>query len=144
MQTLLLRKLHSYIIHNNPEILLRLEEDFSVTSYLESKVAGVLDLLQSLLAEGKPAYIIEELCTNAMTADLRPSKANYLKELLSEEFEAEYERMRESGTLTYETVNLISICMPVFAAFDFSEENEDNRLLRYTLVGMVHDYLKES
>lgn len=122
--------------------MLRLQDSFSITTYLEQKVQSVEPLLKQLLAEGKPGYIIEELCLNEMTKDLRPSKYNYIKELLEAEFEADYNRFREMGMLTYEIVNLIEACNPVFEQLGFSEDRAEASTLKHAIIGAIGEYLE--
>ncbi|HEX5553371.1 MAG TPA: DUF1896 family protein [Chitinophagaceae bacterium] len=141
MQSMLTEKLWAYIVHNNPDLMFSLQEAHSVTRYLEEKVNAVMPMAAQLIDEGKPPYIIEELCLNAMTEELKPSRYQYIRSVIEEEFNADYERMKESGTLTYEVVNLIEACKGIFSDFDFNSENEANRHLRYAIIGQVHDYL---
>lgn len=141
MQSMLMQKLWAYIVHNNPDLMLRLQEELSVTGYLEGKVSAVMPMAERLIGEGKPLYIVEELCLNELTADLKPSRYLYIRSVLEDEFPQDYERLKESGTLTYEIVNLIESCKDIFSDFDFNIENEDNRHLRYAIIGQVHDYL---
>ena len=141
MQNVLMQKLWTYIVHNNPELMLSLQESGSVTRYLEEKVNTVMPVVAQLLDEGRPQYIIEELCFNAITEELKPSRYQYIRSVIEEEFNADYERMKESGTLTYEVVNLIETCKSIFSGFEFNSENEANRHLRYAIIGQVHSYL---
>lgn len=141
MQSMLMEKLWAYIVHNNPDLMLSLQEDYSVTRYLEEKISAIMPMVAQLLREEKPQYIIEELCLQAMTEDLKPSRFQYIRSLIEEEFNSDYMRMKESGTLTYEVVNLIEACKSIFSDFDFNSENEENRHLRYAIIGQVHDYL---
>jgi hypothetical protein len=141
MQSMLKKKLWAYIVHNNPDLMLSLQEAHSVTSYLETKVNAVIPMADKLLDEGKPIYVIEELCLNIMTEELKPSRYQYILSVIEEEFPQEFEQMKENGTLIYEVVNLIEICSNLFDDFDFSSENEANRHLRYSIIGQVHDYL---
>ena len=141
MQSILTEKLRAYIAYNNPDLLVSLQGDYSVTAYLEDKVASVIPLLEQLLAEAKPPYIVEELCLNEMTASLRPSKYQYLKNVLEEDFPADYTRMTEAGVLTYEVMNLIDATKEIFETTGFTEENEDDRFLRYAVITEIHDYL---
>lgn len=134
-------KLWAFIVHNNPDLMLGLQEDYSVTRYLEEKVNGILPMVDSLLAEGKPQYAIEELALNELTADLKPSKFLYIRSVLEEEFPDDFKRLSEDGVLTYEVVNLIEACQEIFETFHFSLENEDDRHLRYAIIAQVHDYL---
>ncbi|TRW21954.1 DUF1896 domain-containing protein [Flavobacterium zepuense] len=144
MQSQLKEKLWAYIVHNNPDLMITLQEDYSVTKYLEEKISNILPMAEAFLAEGKPQYAIEELCLNAMTEGLKPSKFLYIRSVIEEEFPDDFERLKENGVLTHEVVNLIAVCKEVFEAFDFKEENQDNRHLRYAVIAQVHDYLLSS
>lgn len=141
MQNVLMQKLWTYIVHNNPELMLSLQESCSVTRYLEEKVNAAMPMVGQLLDEGRPQYIIDEICLNAMTEELKPSRYQYIRAVIEEEFNTDYERMKENGTLTYEVVNLIETCKSIFSGFEFNSENEANRHLRYAIIGQVHDYL---
>lgn len=141
MQSRLKEKLRAFIYHNNPDLMLRLQESHSVDQYLNEKVNMVSPMVDQLLSEGRPLYILEELCLDTMTEELKPSRYLYICSVMEEEFAGEYERMRENGTLTYEVVNLMEACKGIFSDFDFSSENEANRFLRYAIIGQVHEYL---
>lgn len=140
MQQALITKLHEYIRENNPDLLFQLEEDGKVTEYLSGKISTVSALIKQT-ENGKPAYIIEDACMDVLTHDLRPSKFNYISNLLQQEFESAYNQLQESGTLKFEVINLINQCQPVFADLNFSEENEDNQFLRYAIIGTISGYL---
>lgn len=144
LEETLREKLRSYLVENTPDVLIGLQGDFSVTKYLEDKIALVRPLLQQWIEEGKPQYIIEELCLNELTKDLRPSRYLYIRNLLEEEFLQTYKRFRELGVLTYETINLIEACKDVFDKFGFNEENEDDRNLYYAITGTIAEYLERN
>ena len=120
-----------------------LQEQYRVTAYLEEKVHAVLPYMQQLLAEGKPIYIIEELCMARMTAELKPSKFLYLKSIIEDEFAAQGARWQAEGIFTYEVLNVLSEVEPVFDQFGFSQETEDNKDLRNTIIGEIADYIGE-
>ncbi|WEK17905.1 MAG: hypothetical protein P0Y49_13965 [Candidatus Pedobacter colombiensis] len=141
MQTVLKEKLQAYITVNNPEVLNELQAGLSVSAYLEDKVSAVMPLVLHLLEEGKPSYIIEELALKEMTASLRPSKFNYIKELLESDFLDSYQAFSTAGVLTYECINLIEACKDIFETFSFSEDNEDDRFLKYAVIAKIHEYL---
>lgn len=140
MQRTLINNLYQYIRANNPDILLDLEETGSVTTYLSDKVSSVDYLYKQLRIESKPAYIIEELCMKFLTQDLKPSRYNYIRNLLETEFEIKYNQLIESGLLLYEVSNMIKYCQSVFDDLNFSEENEENRFLRYAITGVIKEY----
>ncbi|SDW14012.1 hypothetical protein SAMN05444410_101327 [Hydrobacter penzbergensis] len=142
MQEVLIEKLHQYIAENNPDLLIALQEKGNVSGYLKEKIAEIDLLMNELLAINTPAYIIEERCMDELTKELRPSKFNYLISVLEEEFTSTYYRLKEGGLLTYEVINLIESCIPVFETFGFTLENENNRYLRYAIIGAVKEYFE--
>ena len=142
MQEMLKEKLWTHIVHNNPDLMLNLQQNFSLTDYLEQKVFNIQPLISQLLAENKPGYIIEELCMAELTIDLRPSKFNYIRDVLEEEFNLDFLRIKESGLLTYEIVNLISESETVFEILGFTEDNEQNRMLHYAIAGTIRQYME--
>ena len=144
MQEILKEKLWTYIGRNNADLMLNLQQDFSVTSYLEEMVNGIQSLASQLLVENKPGYIIEELCMEEMINNLRPSKFNYIRSVLEDEFEKDFLRIKESGLLTYEIANMISESETVFETLGFTEVNEQDRILRYAIASMIRQYLESN
>ena len=142
MQTILIEKLRGYITLNHPDLLIQLQSEHAVTDYLEQKVQSVEYLMNQLIQEGCPPYIIEELCLEELTKDLHPSEFTYIINLLEEEFEEDFLRMKEIGTLTFEIVNLIAACKPVFETVGFNKGKEDDRELHYAITGEIKAYLE--
>ncbi|PXY40569.1 hypothetical protein DMB65_11695 [Flavobacterium cheongpyeongense] len=141
MEDLLKEKLWFYIIHNNPDLMFTLQEDYSVLDYLNEKISSVKPILDDMLSDDTPQYIIEEICLNVLTEDLKPSRFLYIRSLLSDEFEKTYAAFQESGILTYEVINLIESCRPIFETIGFTKENEEDPNLRNALIGQIADYL---
>lgn len=141
MKKILINKLYEYIRENNPDLLFQLEEGRKVTEYLTDKISTVSALIKQT-DSGKPAYIIEEACMDVLTQDLRPSKFNYISNVLEEEFEDTYQQLQESRTFKIEVINVISFCQSVFEDLNFSEENEDNQFLRYAIIGTIEEYFQ--
>ena len=141
MEWVFKEKLWAYIVHNHPDLLFRLQESQSVNAYLEAKVSGIGSLIDQLLAEGKPTDVIEEQCLDALTGDLKPSRYRYIRSVLEEDFPTEYARLLQTGTLSYEIINMVEACQEVLDALQFSEENEEERAIRYAVIGEIHQYL---
>ena len=142
MKTQLIRQLHNYLLHNHTDLLIALQEEHRLEHYLRQKVDSVTDLLTHLREENRPAYVIEALCLEELTRDLRPSRFNYMRELLEAAFERDYRRMLNSGILTYELINLIGACEPIFEVFAFGEENEESGELKQAIMVMIAEYLE--
>lgn len=143
MKEVLKHKLHDYIRENNPDVLLTLELENSVTKYVSDKVNSLNHLVEELQKENKPAYIIEEICLNELTKDLKPSKFNYIINILEQEFEFAHQQLSKLKLLQYEVINMIAHCEQLFESFNFSEENEDNRQLRYAVIASINEYLNK-
>lgn len=142
MKTQLIKQLHSYLLHNHTDLLIALQEEHRLDHYLEQKVTSISELLAQLQEEKRPAYVIEALCLEELTRDLRPSRFNYMRQLLEAEFEPDYRRILRSGILTYELINLIGACEPIFEVFAFGEENEEGKELKSAITGMIAEYLE--
>ncbi|SFH37862.1 DUF1896 family protein [Pedobacter insulae] len=141
MKTALRTKLHQYIVDHNPELLLSLQEDFKVSNYINDKIEVVMPKVRQWLADGVQLHETQQRALKEMTSELRPSKYLFLNRILEEEFKDDFEKFTEAGVLTYELVNLIEVCRDTFTAFRFSEQNEDNRLLRYAIIADIANYL---
>ncbi len=141
MQELLIKRLQDYIRENNPDLLLLLLEECRLDDYLQENVASVNELITELVKENKSPSAIEELCIDELTKPLRPSRYNYLHALVEEEFPNDFDRLQQKEILTTELINMIAACDPVFNEMQFTEENEDDRYLRYAVTGAVHEYL---
>lgn len=141
MKTVLQEKLLAYIANNNPDLLTKLQQSQSVSAYLQERVDGIESLLDELISQSRPNYAIEEECLNALTASLRPSRYNYIRLVFEEEFPSDYERLDQAGVLAYELLNMLEVCQGIFDELEFNEENEDDRGIRYAVIGQIHDYL---
>lgn len=141
MKEILIGKLLEYIRDNNPDILFALEAEDKLRSWLYAKADSVQSLWQQMETEKQSAYIIEETCLNELTRELRPSRYNYILNLLEQEFENDYTILVQSGLLQHEVVNMIGYCDSVFNDLKFSEENEDNQFIQYAICGAISEYL---
>lgn len=142
MEQLLILKLHKYIAENNPDLLLELQQHNAVGRYLDNKVAAIVPLMDRLFEQGQGMYEIEEQCMEELTADLRPSRYLYIREVLAEEFEDEYGKLLEIGLVVFELLNLVESCKQVFDTIGFTAENEDDRQLRYAVTGAIREYFE--
>ena len=143
MEILLKEKLLEYLEDNNPDTLFSLQSEGSLDSYIEQKIDSVKGLIRRLEAEGNPSFIIESSCMDEMTESLRPSKFNYIMDILDEEFIAEYVLLQSTGTLVYEVINMIAFCKYIFEELDFNEDTEYSRVLHYAITGMIHEYFND-
>lgn len=142
MKTLLIGKLHSYMVQHHTDLLIALQEDHRLSHYLGSKVDSISGLIEDLQNENRPNYVIEALCLEELTRDLRPSRFSWMRELLEAEFPQDFQNMSRSGILTYELINLTGACEPIFEVFGFDEDHEDLPALRNAVTGMIAEYLE--
>lgn len=142
MKTLLIGKLHSYMVQHHTDLLIALQEDHRLSHYLGSKVDSISGLIEDLQNENRPNYVIEALCLEELTRDLRPSRFSWMRELLEAEFPQAYQNMNRSGILTYELINLTGACEPIFEIFGFGEDHEELPALRNAVTGMIAEYLE--
>ena len=63
---------------------------------------------------------------------------DYIKLVLEEEFLTTYLRFLNNGILHYELTNILELCEPLTRGLD-----EDDRFLRYEVIGTIADYLQE-
>lgn len=63
---------------------------------------------------------------------------DYVKLVLEEEFFRTYLRFSNHGILHYELTNILEICAPLIKGL-----NEDDRFLKYEVIGTIADYLQE-
>ncbi|MFX1705038.1 DUF1896 family protein [Chitinophaga sp. CC14] len=142
MENILENKLHSYLVENNPDMLLSLEQETKVTAYIKGKVSAVRKMMADMQQEGTPSYIIEEILMEELTSDLRPSRYNLLLSILQTEFGPTYESYREMGILTYELSAMINSCKHIFEQMPFTREEEENNRRYYAITGAIADYLE--
>lgn len=141
MHTRLKERLWAYIVQNNPDLMFDLQEEYAVIHYLEEKVSKVMPTALRLIGEGKEGHAIEELCLNEMTEDLKPSRYNYICNLLQRVFPNEYQQHRESGHLTYLAVSLVDYCRNSFNELGFSEKNIKEDAIYAAITKKVGEYL---
>jgi hypothetical protein len=133
LQSLLL----GYIRENNPELLLQLEQDDALHAWVMEKILEV----ELVLNSAKPTLLNEKECMEILTADLKPSKFKYIRDLFEAEFTTEYERMQKAGTLNYELLNMVSACHDLFDDMPLREDME-NPHLDHAVAGVINDYLQ--
>lgn len=141
MQDVLKEKLYAYIIVNNPDLAVKLQAAGSTTQYVADKVAAVMPRVGQMLENEMPPYIVEELTLRDLTADLQPSRFNYIRNTLQEEFPETFRLLSDAGVVTYECINMVDRCENIFNDYNFSEETKDSRFLRYAIIAELHDYL---
>ncbi|MBS1737544.1 MAG: hypothetical protein JSS98_13195 [Bacteroidetes bacterium] len=144
MKEILIGKLLEYIRENNPDMLFALEAEDKLRLWLYSKVESVETIWKQMEADKQPDYIIEETCINELTRELKPSRYNYILNILQEEFETNYYWLQQLGLLQHEVVNMVGYCNAVFNDLKFSEENEENRFIRYAICGAIGEYLESN
>ena len=141
MEAELLEKYRVYITTHNPELVLMNQDIYPLSRYIRERMDQVMPTLKYLQDIGKPEHEVIALCLDHLTRELKPSKADYLREVLETEFPREQHTLRQAGTLTYNVVALIRHCDEVFGSFGFRENHTGSTLLRHAVIARVQDYL---
>lgn len=128
----------AYIRENNPDLLRQLEEDDALHAWVLDKLKEV----EMVLSQSKPGSQTEQRCMDIMTADIKPSKFRYVRDLFEERFPDEYDRMLEAGTLTYEVLAMAGLCHNLFEDHPIVDDMEDPQLDRLA-VAAISNYLHE-
>lgn len=141
MEAILKKKLRDYMILNNPDLIIWLQDENKIAQYMDEKVSAVMPVVSRLQSEGCPQYITEEICLDELTEDLRPSRFNYINGLLEEEFEIDYANLLEEGVLTYEVINMIEQSKQIFEKFEIQGSDEENEELKKNIIPVIQHYL---
>ncbi|PWS32229.1 hypothetical protein [Pedobacter paludis] len=141
MEKKLKEKLWAYICDDFPELGISLEDTGRVSIYLEESLEAVKPLLNDLIGSNAPQATVVETALEALRKPLGNSRYNYIKAVLEEDFEQQYLRMVRSGTLRFEICNIIVHCSEVFKEMGFDDQGDVDRMLRYSIIGEVDNYL---
>lgn len=144
MYTQLKEKLWSYIVQNNPDLMHHLQDEYRVVKYLEEKVSSVMPRALELLAKDIPGYAIIEICLNEMTAELKPSRYQYILRILSQDFPEVFQAYREQGQLVYEGVKLVEYCQRTFEQTNFGIDNERDPQIWSVIKAKINTYLENN
>ncbi|MFX1707237.1 hypothetical protein PV783_24930 [Chitinophaga sp. CC14] len=130
-----------FLQENYPEIILLFSERGTLTQYLDDRMNFVEPLIDELIQQGDQLQEIIDLSIAELTSSFGPSKFNYLKQVMAEEFPQEYQQFEQVGVLRSELTNMIVACSNAFDAFEFSEENLDDHFMRHMVIAEMQDYL---
>lgn len=146
MKALLKERLEAFVLENYPDLLHVQKGQFpiaSFSSFIEDETERLKPLMNKLLADQKDTEAIIEACLADLVKKLGPSKSNYVKAVLQEEFPTEYVSFDSSGVLSDVVIQLVERSESTFEDFDFSMETQESRFLRYAIIVVVHDYLHD-
>lgn len=133
-----------YLKSHHPELIMEWQQAGALKESIEQDLRRVKPLLQELSAYQLHPDDLLQQCLAELIAALPPSRSDYITELLSSEFEQLHEELLSSGLLSYECMNLIQHCKPVFEKLNFSLVNEDDPFIRYAVIGAISDYFQRA
>lgn len=140
----LIGNLWAFIKINNPELALELQESDREDEYLNAKVDSVYDYFLQLTNAKTSHEAIDELCMNRLTADLQPSRFNYLTAVLKDEFCGIYRIWYQKGRRVELTIKLTGFCKPVFDLMGLRCEKPTHDCLYYAITEQIQAYLREN
>ena len=144
MEQILINRLHSYMLQNNPDLLLALQGTGKVSEYLEQKVQSVYPLLDQLIMEEAAPFYIEEQCLDFLTRDLKPSKFLFLSAFMEKNFPLRFQKWKSTGVLIYEIANMESLLVGIFEDFQFGEDSENDTPFKYVLFRKLQEYFQSA
>lgn len=144
LKQILKEKLREHIINDYPDLMLRLQGKNQFESYLGQKVMSVLLTAKRMINDGFGESETVENAIEVLTDDLKPSRYQYIVNVLSQEFEKEHESLTNSGLLLFEAVNLVRYCQPVFTSMALSEKTVDDRQIYLAVTGMIKEYFEHN
>lgn len=132
----------NYLNNHHPDLLLEWRLEGALHATIEQQLDRVKPLFEKLWTDELQPDDILEKCLNELIAELPASRFDYIKQLLSTEFEQQHEHLLSSGLLPYECMNLLQHCKPVFDKLNFSLNNEDDPLICYAVIAAISDYFE--
>lgn len=141
MEAELLENFRAYLVSHHPDLVLNSNPDYPLSRFIRERMEGVMPTLKFLQDQGKPAHEILAICMKELTNGLRPSRADYIREVIATEYPREHHLMINSGTLTARVAKLVAICADVFEAFGFSKANHDCTRLRHAMIAKISEDL---
>jgi hypothetical protein len=137
----LIEKTRSYLVKYHPDIVLSPPNDLTLAAYIGDLAERLKPSLQEQISAGKSIYQAESACVETLAEILGPSKTDYIKAILKEEFTDEFERLEQSGVLTSELIGMSAYCKTAFETFEFSTANLKDTHLRHAIIFEVFNYL---
>jgi hypothetical protein len=110
------------------------------------KCESIGGTLERLIANNTPLYEIEQLCMQLLTEDLKPSRFQFVKQIMEENFEKTFEQFETSGRLVNTVIEVLPACEEFFLRFEFNEAKEEareERILRYAIAGVIDECLNK-
>lgn len=131
-----------YLKHHHPDLLLEWRLAGALHETIEQQLDRVQPLLNKQSTDELHPYDIVQQCLLELIAEIPPSRFDFIRELLSTEFEQQHEQLLSSGLLPYECMNLLQHCKPVLDKMNFSLTNEDESFIRYAVIAAISDYFE--
>jgi len=141
MEEVLMSRFQEYVVRHNPELVLKSRDSFPASRMIRERVESVLPTLKFLQDQGRDEADIISICMEILTRDLRPSKADYIRELIRTEFPVEHAALIERGLLTEAAVELMGRCSEHFVVSGFGEHNDGGMFLVHAIIAETSAYL---
>jgi hypothetical protein len=126
-----------YIRENNPDLLQQLDEDDALHAWVIEKIREV----EMVLGDAKAACMPDTEYVDLMTADLKPSKFHYMRDLLEDQFSEDFDQLLQAGTLRADIIQMIAACGNLFEEMPLREIVEENVQLDYAVKRVISNYL---
>lgn len=130
----------NYIREHHPLLLQQLLADDALHAWVLDK----LSVVDMVLTQSKPYHLLEAECMELLTADLRPHRLRYIRDLFEERFTHEYEELCLTGSLHYELTAMAALCKDLFDEYPLIEGMEyphlDQQVVQRISKYLLHQY----
>jgi hypothetical protein len=135
----LIKLFMAFISENNPDVIVSIGSTGSMKRFVRDKAEVAMDLAKNLKERGLPESEILDACFESMVKEMKPSRFNFLKDLIQNHFPEKLKRYSETGVMTYEIIQVIESHGHLFEKYRFGETETKNDLLETEFVGILFD-----
>lgn len=137
MELQLKERLWKYIIKQNPELMFSLQEDYAAVPYINEKINSIKSQLKTWEKIGYPEPSIHLLAMEVLTSDLKPSRFQFISNILKNKFPVHYNQYKSQGILAYKTISLVELCKEAFDSIRFSEAHFNSKRFKEAISGII-------
>lgn len=135
-------KVYEVMVENNPDLIVSLQTENGVTSFIESLVESKRATIETILRSNHQPNEKEEEILNELMSELVPSRFHYVRDLFSSNYKEKYEEFLQLGMVNTIVMNLLEFCGKIFERHGFSNMTEDSPWLQFEILASMEAYFE--